>query len=159
MSDLAEDLRLVLPDPKQLGQGEVGQRRIGGEVDEPRLSNGLGKPIALRLGALVTPDERRAEHRAARIEHDATVHLPGKADRFHLQHGAGCEARGGGFQGAQNGLLGGPPPVLRILLGPADVFGMDRSVIRGVRSNDGAAAVDEQGTGPPCADVNSQKHE
>ena len=113
------------------------------------------EPVALGLGALVAPDERGAEDVAVGVEHDAAVHLAGEADGFDLGAVAGGA---GGLEGAEDGLLRGAPPVFGILLGPADVFGVDGRVVGGVGGEDVACAVDEDGAGAAGADVDAEKH-
>ncbi len=55
-------------------------------------------------------------------------------------------------------MLGGAPPVFGVLLGPADVGGGDGGVLGGVRGEDFAGAVDENGAGAAGAYVNAEKH-
>ena len=123
VGDAGEDLRLVLLHPEQLGEGEVGQRGIGDERDEPVEADALGEQIALRLGALVAPDHRRAKYLAGRVEQYAAVHLAGQTDCFDLVFGA-CFAQDGGDRQA-----GGVPPVFGILLCPASVLGVNWLVL------------------------------
>ena len=82
MRDLREDLRFVLPHPQQLGQREVGQRRIRRQLDQP-LASDLGvQPVALLVRPLIAPDQRWPQHLTGRVEHDRPVHLPGEPDRL-----------------------------------------------------------------------------
>src|SRR6185437_6876649 len=113
VGDTGEDLRLVLADPKKFGQGEVGQGRVAGEIDEALKADLLRQPVALGLGALVAPDERGAEDVARSIEHDATMHLAGEADGLDLAAGEFALGHGSG-----DGLAGSAPPVVWVLLGP-----------------------------------------
>ncbi len=57
------------------------------------------------------------------VEHDAAVHLAGEADGLDLVAGEFALGHGSG-----DGLAGGAPPVVGVLLGPADVFGVDAGV-------------------------------
>ena len=54
--------------------------RIGDELDDSFVADGLVEPVGLGLGALVGPDEGGAEDVAIGVEHDAAVHLAGEAD-------------------------------------------------------------------------------
>ncbi len=154
--DLAEDFGLVLAHPEELGEGEVGERGVGDELDELFVADGVVEPVGFGLGALVAPDERGAEDAAVGVEHDAAVHLAGEADGFDLDAvaGGGC-----GFEGAEDGFLRGAPPVFGVLLGPADVRGGDGGVVGGVGGEDLACAVDEDGAGAAGADVDAEKHD
>ena len=135
VGDAGEDFRLVVADPEELGEGEVGQGGVGGELDEAGEADFCGEPVALGLGALIGPDEGGAEDLAVGVEHDAAVHLAGEADGF---NGSGVAGDGLGY-----GLAGGSPPVFGVLLGPADVSGVDGGVVDGVRGYGLAVAVDQ----------------
>ena len=115
---LANIFRLVLLHPQQLGQSEVGQRGIAGKFDQMLSAQLLVQPVALRVGALIAPDQRGPQNFAIRVEHDRAVHLPGEADGFNIRRGIA-----GDFaslcQGAGNGLLRRAPPVFRVLLRPS----------------------------------------
>ena len=89
VGDFGEDLGLVLADPEELGEGEVGQRGVGDELDDSFAADGVVEPVGLGLGALVAPDEGGAEDAAVGVEHDAAVHLAGEADGFDLGAVAG----------------------------------------------------------------------
>ena len=93
VGDLGEDLGLVVADPEELGEGEVGERGVGGELDESLVADLFGEPVALGLGALVAPDEGGAEDCTGGVEHDAAVHLAGEADSFY-----GSGMAGGGWR-------------------------------------------------------------
>ncbi len=54
-----------------------------------------------------------------------------------------------------DGLAGGAPPVFGVLLGPADVGGVDGGVVGGGGGDDAAGAVDEHGAGAAGADIDS----
>ena len=140
-------------DPEELGEGEVGQGRVGDEVDETAEADRLGKPVALGLRALVAPDEGGAKDVAGLVEHDATVHLAGEADGF---DGGGVGAAL--FENAADGELGGAPPVVGILLGPADVLGANGLVLAGHGRDDAAVMVDQDCSCSTGADIDPQKH-
>ncbi len=77
----------MLTHPEELGEGEVGERGVAGQLDEALEADRLGEPVALRLGALIAPDQRGAEDLPLGIEHDTAVHLAGEA--YGLDLGAG----------------------------------------------------------------------
>ena len=118
------------------------------------LADLFGQPVALGLGALIAPDEGGAEDLAVGVEHDAAMHLAGEAEGFDLGPGGSKVC-----QNALNGFDGGAVPVLRILLGPADVLGVDGGVFGAVRAEDGSAAIDENCACAAGADVDAEKHE
>jgi hypothetical protein len=154
VGDAREDLGLVVADPEELGEGEVGERGVTGELDEALEADLFGEPVTLGLRALVGPDEGRAEDFAGRVEHDAAVHLAGEADGFDL--GAGDS--GGGYDSG-DGLASGAPPVVGVLLGPADVGGVDGGVVAGYGGDDAPFVVDENCPGTACAYVDAEKHD
>src|SRR5579875_568653 len=149
--DAREDLGLVVADPEQLGEREVGQRRIGGELDElfaahlaaPEL---LMQPVALRLRTLVAPDERGTQNRTFFIEHDGAVHLAGEADGLNFRAGRLRER-------FSDGLLRGTPPVIWVLLGPAWLRGAEGSVLCRGRSGQLAGGADENGARAARTDI------
>jgi hypothetical protein len=85
-----EDLRLVFFDPEELGQREIGQSRVAGELDEAVVADGFGEPVALGLGARVAPDQGRAQDDAVFVEQNGAVHLAGEADSGDGLVGVGC---------------------------------------------------------------------
>ena len=136
VANLREDLGLMLANPEQLGEGEVGERGVGDELDQALEPDGGIKPVALRLCPLIAPDKSRPQHYAMLVEHHAAVHLAGKAD--------GLDSAGrlvAGPDGAADGLLRGAPPVVGVLLGPADLGRADGLVLAGVRREDSACPV------------------
>ncbi len=155
VTDLVENFGLVVADPEELGEGEVGEGRVGDEIDELGCADCFDEPVGLGLGALIAPDEGWAEDFAGFVEHDAAVHLAGEGEGFDGLGVAGVES---GLEGAADGDLGGAPPVFGVLLGPADVLGVDGGVVGGVRGEDASRAVDEEGAGSAGADVDSEKH-
>ena len=100
-------LGLVVPQPEELRRREAGQRAVPGQLDQPLEADALLDLGALGRGALVVPEDRRAQHLLVLVERDEAVHLAGEADR-----------RGLDVEVGERG-LGRAPPVLRILLGPA----------------------------------------
>ncbi len=124
MRDAGEDLRLMLADPEQFGEGEVGQRGVGGELDEPLAANRLVEPFAFGVGTLVAPDQRRAQDFSCGIEHDGSVHLAGESDGFdYVRRWPAIDVA--------DGLLRGAPPVFGVLLGPSGLWATEGSVFAG----------------------------
>jgi len=118
VANLGEDLRLMRLDPQQLGQCEIRQSGIAGELDQLFIADLLVQPVALRLGAGVAPDKRRPEHGAVLIKHHGAVHLSCQADACDGLSWLRRRRKRG-----TNRLLRGAPPVLWILLRPAGVRG------------------------------------
>jgi hypothetical protein len=97
----------VLAQPQQLRRGEPRQRAVARGGDQVREPDALLDLRTLLAGALVVPEDRRAQHRLVGVERDETVHLAREPDA-------------GDGLGAQllERLLRPAPPVLGILLGP-----------------------------------------
>ena len=107
-------MRLVLANPEELGQGEIGERGITGPVDDLAFADLRGEFGGFVGRALVAPDEGGRKNVACGVEKHGAMHLPGEAD------GGDFRWRGGRlFQQLANGLAGGAPPVVGILFGPA----------------------------------------
>ncbi len=146
----APDAGFVGPHPQQLGEGEVGKRGIGGELDNAARADGLVEVAALRGGALIAPDERGAQDLIISIQQHGTVHLPAEADARDL----GCRDLTLAQQLA-DGALAGLPPVLWILLRPPATRRSERLVFVDGGSDDRACFVDEQGARPSRADIDA----
>ena len=73
-------LRLVLADPKQFCEREIGQRRIARKLNQPLLADFSGQIAALLFRTDVAPDQSEANDASLLIQHDRAVHLPGEAD-------------------------------------------------------------------------------
>ena len=77
--DLREDLRLVRLHPQQLGQREVGQRRIAGQLDQPLVADLFRQPVALAAAsACRTRSAPAAAPAPALVQHHRAVHLSGQ---------------------------------------------------------------------------------
>ena len=105
VADLRVRLGLVPAQPEQLRSGEPRQSTVSGQLDQPVEPDPFLDLGALGGRALVVPQDRGPQDGAVVAEHDEAVHLSREADRALRQP---CQAR-----------LGGAPPVLGILLGPA----------------------------------------
>jgi hypothetical protein len=79
------------------------------------------------------------------------VHLAGEADAGDF-FAAKVRCR----EGLADRDAGGAPPVLRVLLGPADLRRGEGLVIFGGRRDDAAAAIDNDGAGSSGANVYSE---
>ncbi len=103
--------------------------------------DGLAGPLHLGPGALVGPDDGRADGPAVGAEQHRAVHLPREADARHL---------GAGDAGLGERALGGPadglPPQLRVLLGPAGLGLVDGVILRG-QAQDLPIGVDQRRLG------------
>ena len=63
MGDPPPDVRFVVPHPDELRRGEPGECVVAGDRDEPLRPDRRTDRIALGRGALVVPQDRRAEDR------------------------------------------------------------------------------------------------
>ena len=122
-----------------------GQRAIAGPRDQLLEPDPLLDLGALRRRAAVVPEDRRADHVTAGVEHDEAVHLPGQADA-------------GDVVDAERGerLLARAPPVGRVLLGPARLRCRERIVELGARQNR-AGLVDGERLHPRRADIEADR--
>ena len=105
----------MLANPQQLRQREAGHGGIAGELDQPPCPQRIGQGTTLFLGPLIAPDDRWTNYLIALVQNDGSMHLACQPDRANQAGGAGCLEH----------LLcrhpSGPPPVVRVLLGPADL--------------------------------------
>src|SRR5580700_9301420 len=129
MRDFIESVRFMFANPEKFGQSEVGEGGIRNELDEFFAADGGMQPVALRLSALVGPDESRTKDLAFCVEHNAAVHLTGEGDGVDFLRVTGGYS---GFEATGDGKLGGAPPVFGVLLGPADLRRTDPGVGGGV---------------------------
>ena len=97
--------------------------------------------------------QRGAQDFSRCVEQDAAVHLAGQSHGLDL-----CAIQFGGSNRARDGLARGAPPVLGLLLRPADLFGADRRVLTGRRRHHAALAVHQHGPRSPRPNIDSQKH-
>ena len=87
------------------------------------------------------------------VEHYAAVHLSGEADGVDLR-----AIQFGGSQYARNGQARRAPPVLGLLLRPANLLGVNWRVFTGRRCHHASLAIHQHGPRSSRAYVNSQKH-
>ena len=147
----APDVRLVAADPQQFRQREIGERGIRRQLEQPIAADGVVQPPALGLGALVAPDDRRPQDRAARVEQHRAVHLSGETD---ARDGIGRDA--GLRQDRAQRILRRAPPVGGILLGPRRTRRGKRRVLRRRRAQERAVFSKQQRARAAGADINTQ---
>ncbi len=80
LSNTSEVRRFVVTHPKELGQSESGQHRIGDRCDDRFLSDECVDGIDLSLASLVAPDQCGTNDLIGRIEQDQPMHLAGEPD-------------------------------------------------------------------------------
>jgi hypothetical protein len=84
------------------------------------------------------------------VEKNSAVHLAGES------HGCdGIAVKAGGLKSFAHGESGGPPPIARVLLGPAGLWTRKVGVLFGPRGEDGAVVVEDDGAGSAGADINA----
>jgi hypothetical protein len=75
------EFRFVCADPEQLGESEIGERRVRRELEEPVRSNRGLEPAALLFGPLIAPDDGRPYHFTGCVQQHGAVHLSRQSDR------------------------------------------------------------------------------
>lgn len=150
-ADALPILRFVFADPKKFGEREVCEWRIAGELDKSIETDGALELFGLRFGALVAPDESRADDLIVFIKQDSAVHLAGETDG-----GDGIGGESGGVKRFARCDGGSAPPVARILFCPAWLRAGEIGVFFGARGEDRAASVEDNGAGSAGADVDAE---
>ena len=115
-ANLREDLRLVLLHPQQLGQREIRQRRIAGQLDQPVIANLLAS--ASRIPAASACRTRSATAAAPLRSHPASRRHASAPSARWPQSALAAPAR---RPAPADRFLRRTPPVLRILLRPSRV--------------------------------------
>jgi hypothetical protein len=141
-----------LPHPEQLGQREVSERRIAGELNQTLGSNGVFQVLHLLLRSLIAPDEGRAHHLVIPIQEDGTMHLPGKADAGNLVRRASRLLKHLSHRKTSRS-----PPVCRILFGPSWFRRHKWPVFLCPGAKHSALFVQDQGPGAARPDINSEE--
>ena len=118
-------VRLVTAQPQELRRREPGQRAVPGQRDQPVEADALLDLGALGAGALVVPEDRRADHAVRAVEGDEAVHLAGEPDPGNLAR------RRASARIAPSTTSRGAPPVLGILLRPAGLRRRERIAVLG----------------------------
>ena len=93
----------------------------------------------MRIRPHIAPDERGTDYLPARVEHDRAVHLSGETNAGDF---VGAKARL--LQGFRNSYAAGSPPVVGMLLGPADLGRGKRGMLLGGGCDDVPLFVDDQ---------------
>ena len=81
------------------------------------------------------------------------MHLAGERERVNLSAGEIGRGDGGG-----DGLARGTPPIVGVLLGPADMIRANCGVLRGRRGDDPACAIHQHRPRAPGADIDAKQH-
>jgi hypothetical protein len=116
VADALPVVRLVFANPEDFCKSEVWQRRVAGELNQPLQAESFREIAALFFGAHVAPDECGTNDASVFVQKNGPVHLAGKADAGYI---LAVEIRA--RKRFANGKAGCPPPVVRMLLGPADL--------------------------------------
>ena len=117
------DPGFVGPHPQQLGERKVGERGVGSQLHQALRPDGFVEIAALGRGALIAPDEGRAQNLIVAIQQHRAVHLAAKPDAGNLR-GRDLRIR----EQFPNRGLAGLPPVVRILLCPPAAWRRKRLV-------------------------------
>ncbi len=67
-------------DPEQLGEGEVGERGIRGELDQALRAELRGERGGLSRGPLIAPDECGTQYTVRGVQQHGAMHLTAQAD-------------------------------------------------------------------------------
>jgi hypothetical protein len=145
------DVGLMRANPQELGQREIGERWIRRQAQEPVAADRLVEPAAFGFGALIAPDDRGPQYGIFRIEEHGSVHLSREADARDRPGGHAARR-----QHRTDRLLRRPPPVVRILLGPAGSRRTERGVVPRLRSEERAVLAHDQRARAAGADVDAQ---
>jgi hypothetical protein len=138
----------VFSHPKQLGEREIGERRIAGELDEMFRTEEIGKSFDLGLGALITPDESGPNYFIASIKQDCAMHLPRESDA-----GDFISAASEGIESTSNGYSTRLPPILRKLFCPSRLRRCEGRVLLGARGDDSPLFINDESSGSAGADI------
>jgi hypothetical protein len=69
----AEQLRLMLAQPQQLGRGQPRHRQAAGDAGESRMR--ALQPLRLCQRARIVPQDRRAQHMVVPVQQHCAMHL------------------------------------------------------------------------------------
>ncbi len=112
--------------PQELRRRETREGAIAGELDQARETDRRLDLRALGAGALVVPEDRRAQHAVATVERHEAVHLARETDR---RRGARILVQ------LRQNRLGRRPPVRGILLCPPGSRRRERVADLGAREH------------------------
>jgi hypothetical protein len=142
----------VLSHPKQLGESEIRERRIAGELNEVFCRKEIGKSFDLGLSPLITPDEGGSNYVIASIEQDCAMHLPRESDACNS-----IGATSGGIESTSNGYPTRPPPILRKLFCPSRLRRCEGHVLLGAGGDDSPVFINDESTGSASANIDSHE--
>ncbi len=145
-------LRFVLPNPKTLGQREIGEGRIAGELTQTFGADGRSQFVRLLLGPHVAPNQRGPHHLSLLVQENGAVHLSRETDTGDLFRAN--TTLGQGLPGCKST---GSPPVGGILFGPTDLRGGKGAMLFRRRGNYRSALVDHQRARASGTYVNPKK--
>ena len=148
---LRVDGGLVVADPEDLGGSEAGERDVAHGTNELGPADARVDLVALGPRALVVPQDRGPQHVPRGVEQDEAVHLAGEADRGHV-----VARRTGVGEGLADAGRGARPPLVRVLLGPERLRGLEREG-RGGRGHHPALLVDQERLGARRRDVDAEE--
>jgi hypothetical protein len=141
---------LVFAHPEKFCERKVRKCWIASQFNQ---SGGAQLPSefdALGFGAYIAPDECRANDLRLRVQHDRAVHLAGEA------HACNVRARQSTLcERSANCQAGGAPPIIGVLLSPADLGRGEMGVFLRCRGNDSTLFIKDQGPRSTSADIDS----
>jgi len=85
-------------------------------LDKSFSSDFFGQFARLTVSANIAPDERWTNDSTAVVEHDCTMHLSGEPNTCNV-----VPLQPGALKGTRNGNLTRSPPIIGMLLGPANL--------------------------------------
>ena len=150
-ADAAPVIGLVLADPQKLRKREIGKCGIAGKLDDASGAQLLIDLLTLRFGANVAPDQRGANDVISIVEHHSAVHLAGEADARDV-----ITAQARLLERLSNREAAGSPPVLGILLGPADLWGSEGRMLFGGGTHYMSVRVDDERARAAGSDVDAE---
>jgi hypothetical protein len=144
------NLWLVAAHPEHLGRGEARKRVVAGHGDQATFLHARANLVALGGGALVVPENRRAQWLPLPVEQHQPMHLARQPDSPHLvaRRLRRCQRR-------PNACSGGVPPVARLLLGPERARCRERQWCRSA-GDDTTLLVNQQRLGAGGREVDTE---
>ena len=152
MSDARPVLRFVFADPEKFGEREVGERWVAGELNDAGEAEDFFKFPRLFFGALITPNDGRANDVARGVQQNRAMHLTGEADTRHVIGSYVCLLHRFFYRCAT-----GAPPIEWVLFGPAILWRCKRLMLMCAGCDDSASFVNEKRTRTGGSNVNAQK--
>src|SRR5215813_7505246 len=153
MTEPAPVSRFALPHPQQFGQGKVGEWWIAGQINQLICPKQIAEFVALLLGSLIAPDDRRSDNLIICVEQDCTMHLSREPDT-----GNGIFVETGINEHLPHCNSAGSPPILRRLLRPTRLRNRKRLVVRRRGRQHLSTFNDYYRTGSTRPDINPHLH-